>query len=427
MELDDGALTNLKNFNGVSTNLVIVNVASDTSLTAVVPVGVAPGTYNVQVTNSGGTNSTSAMKYTAVMPIGTIQGRITRACCSFAPISGAIVKAMQGLDIMGIATTDIDGNYSMSVFAGVYDVSASKGGYNSSTTSEITVIAEQITEINMALTVIPPTVVSVAPSSGYSNRNVTITVTGTGFFGGGASSDIVDVSLSDLSPVKQGKKLKTTVLTVLSVPSDTLLNAVVPAGVTPGTYNIRVINTGGTNVSSAVRYIAVPALGVISGTITKENGNTPIAGAKVEIKHGAVVKDTQFTDESGSYTSNSLPEGTYDVKASADTFNSNTVSGVIVTVAQTTTVNIALSYITEANADIQPGNSYTLTVYSRGRRISLSIPMNVFSETVNFDVKVVTVPPSEIGIIKTTIMGVVPSILVIFPAIVPKACNTSNF
>jgi len=82
--------------------------------------------------------------------------------------------------------------------------------------------------------------------------------------------------------------------------------------------------------------------GSINGTVTVAGTDPaqPIAGATVTVE-GTNLSDTTAAD--GTYTIADVPVGTYTVTASADGYQSKSVTGVTVTKDATTTVNFALS------------------------------------------------------------------------------------
>lgn len=82
-----------------------------------------------------------------------------------------------------------------------------------------------------------PTVTSVVPASGPTSGGNSVTINGTGFFGGGASCNISDVDFGDLEPS-----------VIPAVCTDTSITVVAPAGVGPGTVDALVTtNNGGTS------------------------------------------------------------------------------------------------------------------------------------------------------------------------------------
>ena len=82
------------------------------------------------------------------------------------------------------------------------------------------------------------------------------------------------------------------------------------------------------------------ASGTIAGKVTESDGTTPISGASVVVE-GTSLSAT--TDANGDYSIGNVPEGTYDVTASAGGFVNETKTGISVTADTTTPVNFALA------------------------------------------------------------------------------------
>jgi hypothetical protein len=101
--------------------------------------------------------------------------------------------------------------------------------------------------------------------------------------------------------------------------------------------------TSGVNIAISVTPPA-PS-GIIMGKVTDSSNGNPIKGASVEADGGLAGSGTAVTDSNGNYViSYGLGTGTYNVTASAAGYNSNTITGVSVTVNQTTpNVNLQLS------------------------------------------------------------------------------------
>ncbi len=121
----------------------------------------APGTYDVRVSAAGyGTsvqsgNSVSVGGSTTLNFIlgspGTISGVVT-ASSGGAAVSGASITLSQGTDTVGSATTDNNGNYSVSNLAtGSYTMRAVAPGFNIQTQSGVTVSAGTNTTLNITM------------------------------------------------------------------------------------------------------------------------------------------------------------------------------------------------------------------------------------------------------------------------------------
>ncbi len=78
--------------------------------------------------------------------------------------------------------------------------------------------------------------------------------------------------------------------------------------------------------------------GNITGVVSDANTGVGISGATVSTNAGG-----STTDSNGSYTLSNVAAGTYDLTASKDGYNSETVSGVTVTAGGTTSVNFSLT------------------------------------------------------------------------------------
>ena len=101
-----------------------------------------------------------------------------------------------------------------------------------------------------------PVVSTVSPSAGSYGQPSTISVTGSGFFGGGASSDVISVGLDDMA---------STMASSFTVVSDSSITGItLPGTVSVGTYNVIVSTTIGMNTTSAEKY-SILAAPVVSG------------------------------------------------------------------------------------------------------------------------------------------------------------------
>ena len=112
------------------------------------------GELDVEGTVNG--NFDSLITVPLPVNMGTIAGTITRSSDS-APISGALVEALQGGVIKGSATTAANGTYTMSnVIVGTYDVRASAIGYQTRVQNNVTVTANTTTTVNQSLDAVVP-------------------------------------------------------------------------------------------------------------------------------------------------------------------------------------------------------------------------------------------------------------------------------
>lgn len=150
----------------------------------------------------------------------------------------------------------------------------------------------------------PPEVTDVVPPSGYTSADTAVTITGSGF--AGTSS----VALDD--PVA-------TMLTAVSVVSDTEIQAAVPAGIDPGYWNVQVTNPVGTNATSTPRFRVVgpPAVTDVAPASGLDNASTPvtITGTEfvgvlgVDLDDGAATALTAVTTVDDTTITASVPAG----------------------------------------------------------------------------------------------------------------------
>jgi YD repeat-containing protein len=109
-------------------------------------------------------------------------------------------------------------------------------------------------------------------------------------------------------------------------------------------YTLTASSAGLTSATSAAFNITAPSgPGTIAGTVSRASDSDPISGALVEALQASVVKGSATTGGNGSYSIPSLTAGTYDVRASAGGYTTQTQNGVTVSGGATTTVNVSLN------------------------------------------------------------------------------------
>jgi len=246
------------------------STASDSTITgAIIPSGILPGTYDISVTAAGGTSvTTTADIFVVTTP--------APAVTSLSAIAGSMAVAttitVNGTGFFGGMTTNTVtavklGTLSLTYTApandsaitgvvippglalGIYDVTVTAAGGSS-----VTISADRYT-----VTTTPPVVNGLSPTQVNNTAPGTISILGTGFFGGLTSSNVSQVRLTSASA--------TIVVSSYSVLSDSqIINAVIPLGYPVGTYDVRVTNTGGENVTSSPKLAKVTtgALGLYS-------------------------------------------------------------------------------------------------------------------------------------------------------------------
>jgi hypothetical protein len=113
---------------------------------------------------------------------GTLSGTVTG---SGGPLAGAAVEALSGGSIKATASTGADGQYSLSVPPGTYDVRASRMSRITSTVSGQAVAANSTTTVNLALARMGSITGLVRDLNNNLLANAQVTAAGAGFSGGG--------------------------------------------------------------------------------------------------------------------------------------------------------------------------------------------------------------------------------------------------
>jgi len=135
-----------------------------------------------------------------------------------------------------------------------------------------------------------------------------------------------------------------TVTTLSSTETDTLYEI---SGQLPGTYFYRVRGSNSEwswcDFSTMERMTVIDEnAGDLAGLVTDSVSGEPLSGVLVELLEGTTVVGSDMTDN-GSYSIAAIGAGTYDVKASADFYETKTIADVEVVAQQLETVNIELA------------------------------------------------------------------------------------
>jgi len=233
-------------FNGVSASFV---VSSDTAIQATAPAGATTGPLSV--TTPGGT-ATSASTFAVVNP---------PAITNFSPTSGpaGTTVTINGSGFTGTTAVTfggLGGSFSVTsdtVIQSIVPAGAATGPLS------VTTPAGTATSTNNFTVVNPPAISSFSPTSGPAGSAVTIS--GTGFTGAAA------VAFNGLSAS-------------FSVPSDTVIQTIVPAGAATGAVSV---TTPGGTASSASNFtvtetLTLTKLGTGSGTVTSTSNPAGSSG-----------------------------------------------------------------------------------------------------------------------------------------------------
>lgn len=309
-------------------------------------VEVAPGTYNLSVSRQHYDSeflgpiqvnkSETKTRNVALSPTGVLNGTITNAS-SGNPISGATVS-MRNTQTTDSATntTRASGVYNETVPNGTYDISVSASGYVKGS-QRVTVGINGSVTTDFAL---PPV----------------STITGTVTNESGSQLDGINVIAYDPDTGK-------------SVDSTRTVNGGYTLSVAAGTYDVIAFDGSGTyedaiepgvsvatdaTVTQDVTMQKAPPKGTLSGTVVGPDGN-PVDNAKVE-----AVDDTYTNFKSGKADggtfSLSLPEGTYEVTATASGYAEGVRTNVTVTGNSNTATTIQLAEAAYIEGQVQNGS-----------------------------------------------------------------------
>src|SRR5205823_4388339 len=259
---------------------VVVNSA--TSITAVSPATLTPGTIDVRVSTSGGTSPAVAgdqFTYNAVQPA------VTSLSPSSGPTGGGTSVTITGTNFIAgasgafglAAAASVTVNSPTQTTAvtpspspGTVDVTITTTGGTSATSP-----ADQFTFFAI------PTVTAVSPNNGPTGGGTPVTISGTNFAPGSTAA------------------FGATAATNVVVVDATTITADPPATLTPGTVDVHVVTSGGTSANTVAddfTYNAVqPAVTSVSpntgptdgGTVVTITGTNFINGASVAFGAGA--------------------------------------------------------------------------------------------------------------------------------------------
>src|SRR3989339_511497 len=313
IKLDDAGSTAITTYT-VDSNIQISG--------AVIPAGITAGTYSVLVKNDGGANTTSTTKFTVttpppptvsgVTPAGSFNNTAARTLTITGTgyFGGTGTSRVTAVSVNGTALTlpdalsitdvEIPGIIMPAgIGVGTYNISVSAIAGNGTGTDLITIVTDV------------PAVTVLDPSFGGDTGNTTISIQGTGFWGGVLSSTVTSIKLDDVG---------TTALTGYSVVSNILITgAVVPPGLpVANTYNVIVTTAGGSSVttaSTAYTVLGGPTVTDISAvtgsnlnpvTITITGTNFISQAGVVSIKFDDAV-GTNFTKPGSGITGTLIP------------------------------------------------------------------------------------------------------------------------
>ena len=234
------------------------------------------------------------------------------------------MQASQSGTVIGSATTASNGTYTISSLpAGSYTVTAALTNYTTGS-SAATVTQNQTTTVNFAL----------LPNPG--------TIAGT------VTDSITHLAISSATiTVTQGAT------TIATSTTDGSGNYSI-GGIYPGTYSVQASKTNYTtqtqssvvvasNATTTASFALVPQTGSLSGTVTNAVTSATLNGATITLLSGATVIQTTTTAGGGLYSMTGITPGSYTVRATLTSYQTQTAS-----------VTISSNVVTTQNLSLQP-------------------------------------------------------------------------
>jgi hypothetical protein len=257
---------------------------------------------------------------------GSLKGQV-RVAGTPISIEGATVEAFLGGQLMGSATTDADGIYTIpDLPPGSYIVRASKTGYIAQDKWNILVTAGQTTFVNFNLQV-----------SGRLKGQVRDRATGAPIIGASVAARVGNaLRLLAITTAPYGIYEVTS-----NLAPGTYVLAAAKSGYLPQVKKGIVIIAGKTTFVN----FALERIPVLTGQVRDRLTGAPIIGATVDAyQKGAKIASAVTVPPFGIYTfgPDSLPPGIYDLTASAPGYLPQTKTNIVIGATATTYVNFAL-------------------------------------------------------------------------------------
>ncbi|MEM0118588.1 MAG: carboxypeptidase-like regulatory domain-containing protein [Conexivisphaerales archaeon] len=322
--------------------------------------GIPSGSYTVTVMQPGYLiNQTMNINVTSGQVLalniflhksGAISGKVTDSSGNAVTNTYVAITLSNGSDVYGYyGTTDSSGNYDVftNLGTGSYNVSAGYfvHGYIPARVTVSVTAGQQTSNVNLVLQTSGKITGKITYPNGSAAANAYVYASsGSGYFGYGKTA--ADGSYTIDTGLGTGSY---TLFAGISNFYGNLDNVAVTAGQT----------TSGVNLQLQQSPYPLPtpgASGTITGKVTDKVTGSPIAGADV-VASGNAGFGSNTTDSSGNYIIQSnLGSGTYTVNASASGYAPASITGVSVTVSQTTSnVNFQLQPVPPAQSGTVSG------------------------------------------------------------------------
>lgn len=284
-----------------------VTRVSASQLTAITGAHAASGLVDVKVSASGYRSATCANCYT----YGALPITVTSVTSPFGDVAGGARVAINGTNFVAVNSVTFGGRAATNVQV----VSASR--------VDVTVPAgAAIGAVNVIVTPASGNAVTCTNCFVYFTPTITVAPT-SGSLAGGTPVTVSDIPATSLITAIE---LGATPATGLTIISPTSIRFTTPAGALGAVdLNFRYGSLGVLGCPACYTYINVTNNGRFTGLVRNAITNNPIAGASVSIRTAGTSNqvDVVTTAADGSYRSNPLPAGSYDLHHSAAGYNNS--------------------------------------------------------------------------------------------------------
>ncbi|MBI4862492.1 MAG: beta-propeller fold lactonase family protein, partial [Candidatus Riflebacteria bacterium] len=243
---------------GTTGNLSSIQVATNGSLTAIIPRFLKPGRYDIILTNASGSGTIAGASFevTEELPAvynilpSTIQNTAVRRVTILGQnLSGARqVRLENGVDVVSVPPAFVTSSTSIVADIPAYLVPGpwSVRVQNSAGLS--------LSAVTLTITEAAPILTALDPTSGLNNQTITVRATGANFLGASAVT---------LTGPRSGTPTAVIRAPTINKANHTTLTFTVPPDLRPGEYDVKITNTAGTSGNVTYR-VTEPAPELIS-------------------------------------------------------------------------------------------------------------------------------------------------------------------
>jgi hypothetical protein len=280
-------------------------------------------------------------------PSGTISGTVSD---NHGLVANAIVTANDGAGHTGVDTTASNGIYSITIAEGTYGLTFHQIDHRDTSLSGIVVIGDSTSTANMTMQRLLGSISGTVTNGTAAIANVYVTVVGFGLLdttsstGAYSFANLVDstYSLSFTNPAYRD----TAVSGVVVTPGDATTKNVVMKKLN-GWLDGVVSDTSGNLLQNV--YVKINNATLLRGIrgVNDNDRSTSIGITKGDNGSMTLAVDSLYTNSSGYFISN-IPWNTYSVSFTKTGFKDTTISGIIISYSDTTTLALAMKPINYA-------------------------------------------------------------------------------